>query len=68
MNLTKEQEKQLIEYALSHLLNGIASPVRSHIKKPKGSRTKQKWSASQHKKFSKTMKAKWQERKTRESQ
>lgn len=63
MNLTKEQEKQLIEYALSHLLNGIASPKVPGKKADK----KRKWSASQHARFSKTMKAKWAIRKAKEA-
>lgn len=67
MNLTKEQEKKLIEYALSHLLNGITPTARVPWNKGLHGTTKTKWSASQHRKFSKTMKAKWAERKAKET-
>lgn len=64
MKLTKEQEKQLIEYALSHLLNG---PPQVPWNKGKKTGKKHKWSTSQRARFSKTMKAKWAIRKAKET-
>jgi SAM-dependent MidA family methyltransferase len=62
MKLTKEQESLLIGIGLQKLLEGLArkaEPKRKHIRTKKVNRPK--WSASQHKKFSATMKKKWKE-------
>lgn len=71
MNLTRKQELLLIDlglrWLLEHLPSNVVSsdgeilPKEKKVSKPK--RKKRKWSPEQHKKFARTMKKIWKERK-----
>lgn len=65
MKLTKAQEQALIEYAINTLLKDLTNHV-PQAREPWNKGTKgHKWTPQQRARFSKTMKAKWAERKAK---